>query len=97
MSILGFATMCQLITLFFPGRNQTMYYICVGHMPVAMLNEPIKANRSLNIVLSFTSIVHILFNIRTVIDKILKKNTAQQTPTVQQFLKKKFKKEAIFR
>lgn len=75
-----------------------MFYICQGQMPVRLLNEPIKGNRSFDLVVTFTSIVHTLLYVRLIVYKLSKKkNPGQETPSVRRFLKLKFNKDAITR
>jgi len=67
-------------------------------MPALLLSEPIKSNRTMNVVQLFTLLVHILFTARLLFYKYQKKKSpGPATPTIQQLIKKKFNKEVIFR
>ena len=94
----GFATICQAIAFFYPGRNQMMFYVCCGEMPANLLNEKVKVNRAFTLVLLFTAIVQLSFLLKSVIFKIFKKEHAEEGPTaVIQYLKQRFTRDAIFR
>ena len=98
LSQLGFATICQLITLFYPGRNQTMFYVCHGQLPISLLNEKIKANKSFNALLALTLFVQIIFYTRLFVYKWKQKaGSIRDQSRWHKFLERKFRKEALYR
>ena len=72
---LGFATICQMITLYFPGKNPMKYYFYLGQMPSSLLNTKIKPNIYFNALLLLTLVTSFVVKLKIWLFKRGRKKT----------------------
>ena len=57
---LGFATICQVTTLVYPGKDPMMFYFCMGKMPKSLIGVKTKSNLSFNVSTLLTLVCHLV-------------------------------------
>ena len=56
----GFATICQVTTLVYPGKDPMMFYFCLGKMPKSLIGVKPKSNLSFNVTTLLTLVCHLV-------------------------------------
>ena len=97
--LLGFAIICQMATVIYPGKEPMMCYVCLGKLPKKYIGVKSKSNPSFNFLALFSIVCHVFVICRFTIRRLRKKKTVQPQKkfSVHAFLADKMDKESLFR
>ena len=73
----GACFITHLVFMIMPGNNPNYFYICLGKIPRNYYNEKTKVNYSLQFILLFSFLVHILGGVRYLVFKLKEKKNAE--------------------
>ena len=73
MWIYCFGIMAHIVFALLPGKNPNYFYICLGRMPINLMNQPFKINWILNIGLMISFCAHLSVSVKYQIFKFKEK------------------------
>ncbi len=95
----GFSIICQMVFLFFPGKNPMMFYFCHGKMPAIYLDEKFKANHAFNFFALITLILQSTIPAKLTLHKLKqhKEMNPEESNPIRKYVQQRFTKEGLYR
>jgi len=93
---LGYAAICQIITLIYPGKQPMFHYICLGKMERNLVGVEVKRITTINNTLYVTVILH-LFGFMLIQYNKRKNLFNNSTAVVKSFRLQNMDKQSLFR